>query len=146
LELWVYGVSLLRRQRATKPDDLCQNKHSNVEMRECYANEQARVNSEADLLANKIAAVFRKQSQDSSNGAVITQLMLKAASAVLQSQKSWKEYRDQHCSAVEFSWTTGSGAGTAHESCMFNLGRQRVEDLRADFNAYLPHSDARNSN
>jgi uncharacterized protein YecT (DUF1311 family) len=86
------------------------------------------------------------ESQDSSNDAVITQLMRKAASAVLQSQKSWKEYRDQHCSAVEFSWTTCSGAGTAHESCMFNLGRQRVQDLRADFNAYLPYSDTHNSN
>ncbi len=120
-----------------KSDDPCQNKQTNMALRECYANEQLRANAEADSLADKIAAAFRGDAQDPSN-AVASELMRKAASAILQSQKRWKEYRDQYCSAVEFSWTTGSGAVTAQQACLFKLGQQRALDLRSDFNAYLP--------
>jgi uncharacterized protein YecT (DUF1311 family) len=123
-----------------KSADPCQNKRSSVEERECYAREQARINAEADSLATKIAAAFRKDAQDHpDDGAVVQELTRKAASAVLQSQKSWRDYRDQYCRAVEFSYTTGSIAGTAYESCMFQLGQQRVHELRLDFNGYLPH-------
>jgi uncharacterized protein YecT (DUF1311 family) len=135
LGLWCFVAPT---SAGTKPHDPCQNKHSNAETQPCYAHEQVRVNAEADLLANKIADEFRKESQDSSDGPVISQLMQKAASAVVQSQKSWKEYRDQHCNAVKFSFTTGSGAGTEHESCLFKLGQQRVQELRSYFSLYLP--------
>jgi len=86
-----------------------------MEMRECYAREQARVNLETDSLASKIANEFRKEAQDPVAKGVATDTLSKAAAAVTQSQKTWKDYRDQHCSAVEYSWTTGSGAGTAYE-------------------------------
>jgi uncharacterized protein YecT (DUF1311 family) len=128
---------------SAKSDDPCQDKQSNREARECYANEQLRVNAEADSLADKVAAAFREDSRDSSDPAA-SELRRKAASAVVQSQKIWKKYRDQYCSAVEFSWTTGSGAVTVHESCLFKLGRRRVQDLRSDFSAYLPDNAAHN--
>lgn len=53
------------------------------------------MNAEADSLATKIAAELRKEAQDPSNGTVVNELLRKAASAVLHSQKSWKEYRDE---------------------------------------------------
>jgi uncharacterized protein YecT (DUF1311 family) len=126
------------------PDDPCPN-NSEAEMRACYAKEQARVNAEADLLVTKIAAAFEKDAQDSSYLTVDRELMRKAASALVQSQKSWKEYRDQHCQAVEFSWTTGSGARTALEGCLFQLGRQRVHGLRSDFQMDLPQGTDHNT-
>jgi uncharacterized protein YecT (DUF1311 family) len=126
-----------------KSNDACQGKQSNREMRECYAAEQARANAEADALANKIASEFRQEAQDASNGAVVNDLVNRAATGVLDSQKSWKRYRDQHCRAVELSWTTGSGAGTAYESCMFNLAEQRIQDLRNDFNVDVQQSKAK---
>jgi uncharacterized protein YecT (DUF1311 family) len=124
-------------------DHPCPN-NSEAEMRACYAKEQARVNAEADLLVTKIAAAFEKDAQDSSYPED-RELMRKAASALVQSQKSWKEYRDQHCQAVEFSWTTGSGARTAHEGCLFLLGRQRVQGLRSDFQRDLPQGADHNT-
>lgn len=118
------------------PDNPCENRPSNVEIGQCYATEQVRVTAEADLLANKVAAQFRKESQDSSSGVEAEELR-KAAFAVLQSQKSWKAYRDQHCNAVGLSFTTGSGAGIANSSCMLKLGQQRMQILREDFGSWL---------
>jgi uncharacterized protein YecT (DUF1311 family) len=111
--------------------DPCGTKNSNMEMRECYGKEQVRVNAETDILANKIVAGLRKEAQD--EGGVVADLLRKAADAVARSQTTWKSYRDQHCSAVEYSWTTGSCAGTAHESCMFELGQARLRELRSSF-------------
>jgi len=108
-----------------------------MEMRECYAREQARVTAEADSLADKIAAEFRKEAQDPAADGVVADTLGKAASAVTNSQTTWKAYRDQHCSAVEYSWTTGSGAGTAYEACMFELGQARLRELRSAFGSSL---------
>jgi uncharacterized protein YecT (DUF1311 family) len=125
------------------PDEPCQNKYHEPEIRECYAKEQARLNAEADSLVTEIAAAFRKDA-DSCELAVDRELMRKAASALVQSQETWKVYRDQHCKAVEFSYTTGSGARTAYEGCRFDVGRQRVQDLRSDFELHLPQGTDHN--
>ena len=106
---------------------------SNVEMRECYTREQARINKEADALAIHIAATLRKDAKDKDNGPVVSNLLLKAAHEVMNSQAIWRSYRDQHCQAVMYHYTTGSGAGTAYEECLFDLGTSRVKDLRRDF-------------
>ena len=98
-------------------------------MRECYTKEQRRVNAEADSLVKKIAADFRKEAQDPTDGQAAIAIK-KAATAVLRSQIAWRAYRDQHCRTVELSWTTGSGAGTAYEQCMFELGKERLHDLQ----------------
>jgi uncharacterized protein YecT (DUF1311 family) len=117
--------------------DPCSDKNSNMETRECCAKEQARVNLEADSLANQIAADFRKGAQYPAMVGVVADLLRKTASAVTQSQKTWKAYRDQRCRAVEYAWTTGSGAGTAYETCMFELGRARLRELRSAFDSSL---------
>jgi uncharacterized protein YecT (DUF1311 family) len=122
---------------SAKTSDPCSNENSNMEMRECYAREQARVTAEADSLADKIAAEFRKEAQDPAADGVVADTLGKAASAVTNSQTTWKAYRDQHCSAVEYSWTTGSGAGTAYEACMFELGQARLRELRSAFGSSL---------
>ena len=114
--------------------DPCGDKNSNVEMRACYAKEQARVNADTDLLASNITARFRKLAQDPALGSNESELLRKAASAVTRSQETWKVYRDQHCRAVAYSWTTGTGSGTAYESCLFRLGQARLEELRSAFN------------
>ncbi len=106
---------------------------SNIDMRECYAQEQARVNGEADTLVKAIAANFLKRSDDTRIGPASRDLFRKAASELRLAQASWKTYRDQHCKAVMYSWSSGSGAGTAYQSCLFNLGKTRVQELRSDF-------------
>jgi len=114
-------------------DDPCPHT-SNAEMRECYTKEQKGVNAETDLLAKRIAAQFRRDAKDPSWAGVVADSLRKTASAVTQSQKTWKAYRDQHCNAVALSWTTGSGAGTAYESCLLELGEARLRELRSAFN------------
>ena len=114
-------------------NDPCAKRESNREMRECYTVEQVRVNARVDVLVDEIVSSLHKEAKDSSNGTVADDLLGKAESALMESHKNWKNYRDQHCRAVELSWTTGSGAGTAHEACMFHIARQRIQDLRNDF-------------
>ena len=115
--------------------DPCGNKETAIETRECYTREQTRVNAEADKLATSLAADMRKQAEDAALGAAASDLLRKGAAALLQSQTTWKSYRDQHCQAVAFSFTTGSGAGTAHESCLLQLAQTRMSELKAAFNS-----------
>jgi uncharacterized protein YecT (DUF1311 family) len=126
-------MPVLMAQVATASSDPCSEESSNSEMRECYAREQARVNAEAERLARQIAADHLKEATDPANKGAAATCLKKAASMITASQKSWKNYRDQHCKAVLNEWTTGSGAGTAYESCMFEVGSARVKQLQADF-------------
>ena len=128
-----------------KSKDRCVNPrhYSNREMRDCYGREQQRANAEVDSLVGKIFSNLRESAQDAMNGPVINSALQDAASMLLKSQQNWRVYRDEHCHAVGSSWTTGSGAGTAYEECMFNLAQQRVEALRKDFEAYRPHDSPR---
>ena len=125
--VWADGV----RAQGANP---CGNKDTAIDTRECYTREQTRVNAEADKLAASLAADMRKQAGDAALGAAAGDLLRKGAAAVLQSQTTWKSYRDQHCQAVAFSFTTGSGAGTAHESCLFQLAQARITELKGAFN------------
>jgi len=103
-------------------------------MRECYTAEQVRINKTVDLLAEKIAAHLRKDaSTDSASDNVVAEILRKAALELTQSQKTWKTYRDHHCNAVMYTWTTGSGAGAAHQACMLQLGQARLRELRSAF-------------
>jgi uncharacterized protein YecT (DUF1311 family) len=126
------------RPTSAQSSDPCRDKNSNVEMRDCYSKEQARVNADVDLLASNITAHFRKLAQDPGLGPDVADLLRKAASAVTRSQETWKAYRDQHCRAVAYSWTNGSGSGTAYESCLLRLAQTRFEELHSAFN--LPQS------
>ena len=119
--------------QANGPDP-CRNKETAIDTRECYTREQARVNAEVDRLANALAADMRKQASDPLMGAAASDLLRKGAAAVAQSQGTWRTYRDQHCRAVAFSWTTGSGAGTAQESCRLQLAHARIKELNESFN------------
>ena len=114
-------------------DDPCENETSNVDMRECYTHEQPRVNAEAESFAKRIEAEFRKEAQDPVMSPTVADMLRKASSSVTRSQKNWKLYRDQHCLAVKLSFTTGSGAGTAYEKCLFELGQERLRELRSAF-------------
>ena len=125
--VWAGGV----RAQDTNP---CGNKDTAIDTRECYTREQTRVNAEADKLATSLATDMRKQAGDATLGAAASDLLRKGAAAVLQSQTAWKSYRDQHCQAVAFSFTTGSGAGTAHESCLLQLAQARMNELKGAFN------------
>lgn len=128
-------------QERAKSDDPCGDKSSNAEMRECYGSEQKRVSAEADSLANKIAVGFRKEARDPAYAGVDADILQKGAAAVVDSQKAWKAYRDMHCRAVQCGWTSGSGAGTAYESCMFELGKERLANLRSSFGDILRNGD-----
>lgn len=140
LVLFMTGSS----QRAAKPDegtqadpaatpaDPCKSQHyCNVELRQCYTREQEKATLEVKELVGEIASDFRKD--DPILGPVIAGELHKAAKAVEVSQNSWAIYRKRHCEAIEFSYTTGSGAGTAHEECMYRLARQRIAELKTDF-------------
>ena len=118
--------------------DPCRNEDSNVAMRECYTREQEIVNSEADSLAKKLAAELRKEAQDfRTTSWVVSDLVLKAGLQITRSQATWREYRDQYCKAVMYRLTTGTGAGTAYEDCLYKLGKARLQELQ-DFSPKNP--------
>ena len=118
-----------------KSTDPCRDKNSNAETRECYTKEQLRVNAEVDSLVREIAAKYRKDARGfDKESTVVSGAMRETAFMVMQSQRTWKIYRNQHCRAVMLSLDIGSGAGTAHEQCMFELGQARLKELRTAFN------------
>jgi uncharacterized protein YecT (DUF1311 family) len=113
----------------------CEKKPSNAETRQCYAAQQTKVNAESDVLVKQIAADFRSSAREIDwHGSVAKDELIKAAKTLEQSHQTWKAYRDGHCKAVSHSWTTGSGAGTAYERCMYEIGTSRLRQLRSDFN------------
>jgi uncharacterized protein YecT (DUF1311 family) len=118
---------------ADRKGGACANEDSNAGMRQCYSREQIKVTAQADLAAREIAADYRKEAVDPMYSGSIAQALRKAASSVIASQRTWKVYRDQHCNAVSYSWTAGSGAGTAHEACMLRIAQERLHELQAAF-------------
>jgi uncharacterized protein YecT (DUF1311 family) len=116
--------------------DPCPNKKlSSAEMEVCYSAAQKRVNIQADALANKIATAFARNASDdeSRNEVVPAELERKGARSVKQSQIAWRHYRNSYCNAVMYRYETGSAAWTGHESCMFQMGQERIRKLRSDF-------------
>lgn len=52
-----------------------------------------------------------------------------------QSQQALKNYREQYCRA-ELLWSGGSGALTAYERCLFEVGALRLQELKEEFFCY----------
>ena len=130
----LFGFFALASDKGSTQDPCASKNYSNIELRQCYSKEQSRVNAEADALAKEIAANFRREAKDEIDGnGPVSEDLRKAASEVLQSQSEWKAQRDHLCNAVTYSYTTGSGAGTAYEACLFELGRSRQRELGAAF-------------
>jgi uncharacterized protein YecT (DUF1311 family) len=113
--------------------DPCAREQSNAGQRICYTRAQTKVTIATDLEVKERAAEFLKQAQDPSLGPGVTDEVRKAASALTASQKLWKAYRARHCNAVAHSYTTGSGAGTAEEKCLFRLAQERLQELQTMF-------------
>jgi len=104
-------------------------------MRECYSKAQTGMNKVADDLAVRVAAELRRTSpkEKALYGPVILDALENAAKSLEQSQISWREYRDQYCNAIRFRYTTGSGAGTAMEECLYWVASARVQQLKDNF-------------
>jgi uncharacterized protein YecT (DUF1311 family) len=124
--------------------DICPDS-SNVEMRECYTKAQTQMNKRADELAARIAENMRTTSlKDALGSAAIVKMLKDAAGEIDASQVRWRAYRDEYCNAIVLSYTTGSGAGTAYESCMYSIAAARVHELLDDFgdpNKVSAHAD-----
>ncbi|MDR3753085.1 MAG: DUF1311 domain-containing protein [Terracidiphilus sp.] len=118
-------------------DDPCPNgpNVSNAAMRECYWKAQTGMNKVADDLVARATANLRGTSprEKALYGPVILQALENAATKLEDSQLSWRSYRDQYCDAVAASYTTGSGAGTAMEECLYKTALARVRQLQLDF-------------
>jgi hypothetical protein len=108
---------------------------SNYETKECYWKAQIDMNKLADDVVARAIANLRGTSPREKEiyGPVILQLLESAAKKLEDSQVSWRSYRDQYCDAVKFSYTTGSGAGTAMGECLYRTALARVRQLRLDF-------------
>jgi len=121
---------------------------SNAEMNECYAKAQIHMNKKADEIAARIAENLRTISPKDRElyGPVIVPLLEDAAQKIDASQTHWRVYRDDYCNAIMSSYTTGSGAGTAYEQCLYRTAAARVRQLLDDFSGYAavkahPHAD-----
>jgi len=108
---------------------------SNAEMRVCYTRAQLIMNKRADDLAAVAAANLRDitAKEEVDYGPVVVRLLEDAAKKLDASQLAWRNYRDQYCNAIESSYTTGSGAGSAMEECLYKTAYARVRQLQFDF-------------
>lgn len=133
-------VPISPSQAGPRSGDPCQNRGSNAEELVCYSKEQARINAEVEAIVGRITTELREDAEDYANAkggafdAAIGDSLRKSALTLIDSQKTWRAYRDQYCKSVEYSWDIGSGARTAHEACMFETGAARLQQLQSDFN------------
>ncbi len=108
---------------------------SNAEMRECYTKAQIDMNKKADEIAARIAANLRtiSRKEKAHYSSEIVQMFEGAAQKIDSSQTHWRAYRDDYCNAVALSYTSGSGAGTVFERCLYSTAAARVHQLLDDF-------------
>jgi len=108
---------------------------SNAAMRECYTKAQIDMNKRADEIAARFAEHLRTISpkERALSSPEIVQMLEDAAQKIDTSQAHWRAYRDDYCHAVALSYTTGSGAGTAYESCLYTTAAARVHQLLEDY-------------
>ena len=119
---------------AQSPDPCSANGLANAERRLCYSNALTRLNADVELVVKDSIGQFRRDAADfQSQSPVVADELLKAAAAMMRSQRLWKKYREQHCEALAHSYTTGSGAGTAYEACRFRLTQERLAELHRAF-------------
>lgn len=124
--------------------DPCRTKQSNVDMRGCYTKEHTQVDAQLNSYVGKIATALAEVTRKHKNSTVSDDVLRKSAAGVRTSQKAWNNYRDDYCTSVEDSYTTGSGAGTAYEECMFHLGQARLQELHRYFGLWLGEKPAKN--
>ncbi len=108
---------------------------SNAEMRGCYTKAQIQMNKKADEIAARIAGRLhtispKEKARDSPE---IVQMLEDAAQKIVSSQTQWRAYRDNYCNAIALSYTTGSGAGTEYEHCLYSTAAARMQQLLGDF-------------
>jgi uncharacterized protein YecT (DUF1311 family) len=93
------------------------------------------MNKKTDEIAARIAYNLRTISprEKALSSSEIIQMLRDAAQKIDSSQAQWKAYRDDYCDAIALSYTTGSGAGTAYERCLYSTAATRVHQLLDDF-------------
>ncbi|HSE47687.1 MAG TPA: lysozyme inhibitor LprI family protein [Terriglobales bacterium] len=135
LAFFLLGSVASLGQTPTVPRDPCDQKNfSNRDSRDCYGREQKKVNAQIDSLVESIANEWINDAQkERKYGPVVTASMRKAAASLRQSQRSWRLYRDQYCKAVKYGYDIGSGAGTAHERCLYEVANARLRQLQTNF-------------
>lgn len=99
----------------------CSNSGSQVEIGECVAKDEERV--EAALATALRFALNAAEELDS----IIERSA--AVPALEAGQKAWETYREEHCAFVGATYGGGSGTGIAIRSCWTSLGRARVDEL-----------------
>lgn len=128
----------------TSAHDPCRTTQSNVDMRECYTKAHVQVEAQLNSYVRKIATALTEATHKHRSSTVPDDILRKAASRVAESQKAWNTYRADYCTSVEDSYTTGSGAGTAYEECMFHLAQARLQELHRYFGSWLGERPGKN--
>jgi len=107
---------------------------SNAERRQCYTKAQIPMNNKADEIAARIAGYLRtiSRKEQALDSPETVKMLKDAAQKIDSSQAHWRSYRDDYCNAIALSYTTGSGAGTAYERCLYTTAAARVHQLLED--------------
>jgi uncharacterized protein YecT (DUF1311 family) len=119
---------------------------SNAGMRLCYTKAENQMNKRADEVAarfaEKLSTISPKEKALDSPETV--KMLEDAAQKIDISQTRWRAYRNDYCNAIALSYTTGSGAGTAYESCLYTTAAARVHQLLEDYPDAAPVKAHRN--
>ncbi|WP_027245092.1 lysozyme inhibitor LprI family protein [Leisingera daeponensis] len=118
----VIGVLIVLTQPVSADPALeCGNAGSQVEIGECVAKDEERV--EAALATALSFALTSAEDLDEATG------RSDAVPALESGQKAWEAYREEHCAFVGATYGGGSGTGIAIRSCRTQLGRARIDEL-----------------
>ena len=96
---------------------------SQVEIGDCVAETEARVNAALDLALEQARAAAEEL--DGVTGRAVSVPALDTA------QAAWSAWRDAECEFVGSTWGGGSGTGIAITACRIGLARDRTEALLA---------------
>ncbi|WP_424831718.1 lysozyme inhibitor LprI family protein [Ruegeria sp.] len=99
----------------------CSDAPSQVEIGDCVAQMEDRVNSALQAAYGFAAAAAQELDDVTERDAALP--------ALEAAQSAWAAYRDAQCEAIGASYGGGSGTGIGITACRVDLGRMRVDEL-----------------
>ncbi len=104
----------------------CKSPITTIEINTCIGREME--SAEATLNKYFLASIHQN-----TNDQEITKLVRK-------SQETWKQYREEHCSAIYQLWIKGTIRGVMHGQCKLQLTKDRTYEL---WRSYLTFMDSK---
>ncbi len=120
----VLVLQLLLLSEAFASDDIdCENLITTIEINACIAQE-------VEIAEGTLNKYFLASIHQNSNDQEVIKLVRK-------SQETWKQYREEHCSAIYQMWIEGTIRGAMYAQCKLQLTKDRTYELWRSYLTYI---------